>query len=537
VTRNLPASASATRARRPTAARFAAVAALLLLSACGGPGATPGLELTLGSASVTVTRGTATEVPVTVTRLGGAAGPVGLSIVGLPPGVSASFSPATQGGGALASTLSLSAAAAASEGATTLTVVATGGAASTEAALQLDVRSLTVAGRVEGALSRPFVGATVTSQGRTAFTDAAGAFILGGLAVPYDLTVSSALGGGWLHVYEGMTSPTPTFRPTFAGLDTPLPTHAATVTASIVGGALGTNEVARVCVEGVAVPVYGCSTVITGASGFSIAAKWFDGTLATVRLHAFRAGVNNIGRVDAYLGYATALVDIVDGGVALADLDFDPVGAATLRVATGYPATLSDAGLFALARFGPHLGMPLFNPSVAGGDVEVLVPVLPGLTYDVVLVAADPDPVIAWKRAVGLDAGDLVVSAPAKLDAPGAGAIDVDLDTPFATTPTNGAVTYLWGPVTAGPFIALTTTRSPATVPDPTRVGLTYPAGLAYSWSILGHGDGDVDEAAAGGYADFVSTVFTLDGMGGPGFDASRTYSRDSAERTFTFAP
>jgi len=514
------------------------LAFVLLLAACGAPSTPPGLQLTLGTTSVAVLRGASADVQVNLTRLGGAADDVDLSLTGLPANVTASFAPATLTGGVLTSTLTLTVAAGAPEATSALNVTATGGTLTDDAALSLEVTSLTVTGHVEAALARPLIGATVASQGETAFTDGTGAFTLTGLSVPYDVSVSSAGGGGGLHVFEGMTSPTPLLRPTFASVDLPATGFATTITGSLTGGAVGVDEAVIVCVEGLAVAVYGCDILPAAETGFSIAATWFDGAIAAARLHALHFEIDADDLPVAYLGYETIELNLSDGVAALADLGFGPVDAATLSGTTAHPASLPNSALVVQARFGPNLSMPLIQWQDPTDDFGLLVPDLPGIGYDLLFVAGGPDDLVyTWKRDVGLDAGDLAVTAPAQTVAPTDGELGVDLTTPFETTPVGGTRTYLWIPDVDGPLVALTTTRTAVTIPDPAIGGFAFPAGLGYAWAVLSHGDGDVDEAAAGGFADIFPIQYTISGQGGPGFDADRTLSSPQDSRDFTFEP
>ncbi len=110
-------------------------AALALLTACSsggddGGGVTPpipqSINLQLGANSATVARGSATQVPVTLTRVGSYAGTVSLRADNLPTGVTASFSSAQLTGSSTASTLTLDATSTAVAGTTAITVRATG---------------------------------------------------------------------------------------------------------------------------------------------------------------------------------------------------------------------------------------------------------------------------------------------------------------------------------------------------------------------------------------------------------------------------
>src|SRR5690606_32356424 len=112
------------------------IVALLVLAACGQ---TPGIAVTLDSASAELLRGSSAELAVTLARTGGAIGDVQLAVTGLPANVEASFSTPTLSGGTLASTLVLTAPAAASEGSYDVTVSGTGAGLNATANLTIDV--------------------------------------------------------------------------------------------------------------------------------------------------------------------------------------------------------------------------------------------------------------------------------------------------------------------------------------------------------------------------------------------------------------
>lgn len=69
----------------------------------------PGLSLNVGSGSVSVMQGTTQTLPITIARTGGFTGIVGLAVLGLPTGVTASFSPASLQSNQTTSTLTLTA--------------------------------------------------------------------------------------------------------------------------------------------------------------------------------------------------------------------------------------------------------------------------------------------------------------------------------------------------------------------------------------------------------------------------------------------
>ncbi len=523
---------------RRSVVSLAAITLIALVAACAST-ASPGITLGLDDPTPSALRGETVHVGVDLTRLGGADAAVDLSVTGLPAHVTASFAPASLTGNATESTLTLTIGAAASEGTADLTVAGIAGGLTDDIDLTLTIGSLTVSGRVQQTLQRPVVGATVVSQGASALTDATGAFTLGGLSVPYDVVVGSALGSGTVHRFEGLTSPTPTLRPTLDANRMPTLGFGTSVDGTLGGGALGADEVVLVCVEGLAQVVSGCDTLGAGASAYAIGAGWFDEAAVSIRLHALRLVVDAAGVPTAYVGYASSAPDLTDGVAAFADLDFDPVLVDTLTGTTDHPAALADTDLVVLARFGPHLSMPIVDVADPADAFALLVPVLTGLRYDVVFVGSGGgDTVLTWKHDVGLDAGAFAVAPTAQPVAPAAGASAVDLTTPFGSTAVGAARTYVWIAAGApGVVIALTTTRTTVTMPDPAVGGFPFPAGAAYTWRVLGHGDDDADAAAAGGYSDYFTLLVALLSGGSPGLDGDRTFALPGDARGMTFAP
>ena len=118
-----------------------------------------GPSFTLGAApaSLVFSRGTSTTATVTVTPVSGFNGAVNLAVAGLPPGVSASFSPTST---ASSSKLTLTAGASASVGAATATITGTSGSTSATATV-----SVTVAASSGFTLSSSTVNVTIAAGG------------------------------------------------------------------------------------------------------------------------------------------------------------------------------------------------------------------------------------------------------------------------------------------------------------------------------------------------------------------------------------
>ncbi len=524
--------------RRSAVRTAVAIAAIAFLAACTSiiP-LSPAILLALDTTAASVVRGDTVEFVVTLTRTGGAADPVALAVTGLPANATASFAPASLTGATLASTLTIHADAAAAEGAATLTVTATSGTLAAEATASLTVESLTVVGRVVGLLQRPLGGVVVQSQGETSLSDVAGTFTLAGLSVPYDLAVSTAAGDGALHVFEAMTSDAPTVAP-YLGVSTlPTPEREALITGTALGGgAVGVDELVIVCVEGITTVVYGCGSAGPGDTAYALSATWFDSANASVRLHAVHLEADVDGLPTAYVGYESIDANLADGVPTVHDLTLDPVGSLLVQGAIDVPASLTIESAQVFARFGPNLAMPIARVDAAT-SVSVLVPDVPGVSFDLVATGRNGAAAsYAWTRGVATaDIATLSIDDPPVQVLPAANAIGVAPGTPFTAMDAAGVRTFLWTPDPSGPSIALTTTRTQVTIPDPALGGFAFPAGLAYGWGVYGQAGVDVDRAAEGGLIDYFSFAGIGDG-GGPGVRADGSASLDGS-RTFVFAP
>lgn len=155
--------------------------------------ARPTLTIALGAAQVQVVRGAAANVQV-MTTIGGAwSGAVGLSVTGLPAGVTATWSNgayAPTGDGAVSSTLTLHSSPTATLGAATLEIIASGDGLTAQAPLSLQVAAapavtmtLSPASVSMPSLSTATVTATVTPVGGVSFATSApgAAFSVAGL--------------------------------------------------------------------------------------------------------------------------------------------------------------------------------------------------------------------------------------------------------------------------------------------------------------------------------------------------------------------
>jgi hypothetical protein len=360
------------------------------------------------------------------------------------------------------------------------------------------------------------------------------------LAVPYDLTLASAAGTGGMHVYEGLTTPTPAVVPQFPASPGPgTPTRTSNVAGSVLGGAVvPPNHVVVVCVEGLDVPVYGCDRVAAGTTDYAVGATWLGGPVAVaVRMHALHVELDAVGLPVGYPGYGSFDAALADGVPLTQPFALGPVPTTRVQVAVAVPGPMTLVTLEGFARFGPNLSLMVFlTPSVAPA-YDVLMPALPGMTYDVVAIASQGAAAssLSWLRGAEPDAGTLSVAVPPALTAPAPGAVSVDGTTVFTASDAGAVRTFLWYPVAGGPQVALTTARSSVTIPDPAAVGLPFPAGAGAQWVVFGLGVGTVDEAGTRGLMAYYA-IASAPTAGGPGVDRDGSLGT-SATQAFQFAP
>lgn len=529
---------SIVRSRGPRRTLAALLAGLALLVACTVQA--PAIVIEVDPAVAAVVRGGTAEVTVTLTRLGGAADPVALAVTGLPAHVVATFAPVTLVGTERTSTLTFDASAAALDGATAVTVGGVMGTLADDATIDLDVRSLTVDGHVLTVVGTPLSAIGVSSQGRAATSAADGSFRLTGLSIPYDLTLASAAGVGGMHVFEGLTTPAPVVVPQFPAPPGPgMPTRSADLDGTVLGGAaVALDHVAVVCVEGQDFAVFGCDRLAAGAATYAFTATWFGAAAeAAVRVHALYFERDGNGLPIGYVGYGAVDAVVNDGVPATLPVALEPVPTARLQGTVAVPPAMTLTAVQGFARFGRSSTLMVFQtPSVVSG-VDVLMPALPGMTYDVVAIASAGGSAssLAWLGRAGPTAGTLAVPEPPVLVAPAPGATGVDFATTFTATDPGAVRTFVWYPLVGGPQVALTTARSSVTIPDPATVGLPFAAGASCAWMVIGLGVTDVDAAGSAGLQAYYA-IATAPSGGGPGVDHDGSITT-SATQGFQLAP
>jgi hypothetical protein len=513
-------------------------AALLMLAASCNQSPTLGIKL--GTSTISIVRGDQDTVAVTIT--GSSGGPVTLTISGAPSNVTAALTDVTLPAGATSTTLQLQVAAAAVEGSYTLTVHGTSGSLAASAELTLEITSLTVNGSVHGLLGDGFPGAKVAIQGMTSTTDASGAFVIGGVSVPYDVAVgviadSHPVG----QLFMGMTTGDPVLTPYGALVATAAtgyyPTAAVTGNLSAV---VPVGSEARVCLEGAGVAIYGCSVVDSGDTAYSFSAFWEQGSSVSFTLHALVTQLDANGVPTGYDAYGTATGSVASGGTTNVNV---ALGAAPstnmLTLSMNSPAGFDPSSFEAGAELSSNFTMPVlstFNPPSA--SLSVPVPQFGGATYSA-MVTASPSGASAastgWKQKIPPSSTTTFdLGAPATLIAPADGATGIGIGSRLQISSTGGVpVTFIMFDG-IGPAILVTTMDSSVAIPDLTTVGVFMPAASPYNWSvIMSPTVSNMEHAAETWFSDYYGAILATQ-FGGPGSPLDAGAIMSTAGRDFT---
>jgi hypothetical protein len=499
---------------------------LVLLTACSqsaGP-----LTITLSPTSIEVLRGATVDVSVNVSS---SAAPTTLTITGLPTGVTASFDPATIPAGATTSTLRITAAAEAGEAAADAVVTATRGAVSTDAALDVEIVSLTVAGRLVSLFGVPQAGANVRIGTSITTTATDGTFTIAGVAVPYDLVVFDGVDVD-IHVFRGMTAAAPEVLA--AATVFPSVAFSAMVDGNLPGPVPPGGEL-RVCAEGLDGRVFGCTAAIPGATSYSLQVTWYDPGSRALRLHFLM--IDQSGGDVAYVAAATLDTTVTDAANVTAHLVADvivPADTATLSATVMTAAGATVSGYFVAARLGGRSSMPINVPILSDGSATLEVPLLGAGTFDVYASASGlGDGAFAWRLGVAADADvDVYVPSPAVLTAPADATTGVTTGTTFATTSGTGMHTFIFS--SAATTIAVSTMSRSITLSDLADLGVSLPPSTTFQWSVWTHGGGSTIEDSAVGWIDDFFSLVSGGGQQRPARDGSYA---TSDMRSFTTAP
>lgn len=509
---------------------------LMLAASCSQ---SPTLGIKLGTSTISIVRGNQDTVAVTIAGSGG--GPVTLTISGAPPNVTATLTEVTLPAGATSTTLQLQVAAAAAEGSYTVTVHGTSGSLAASADLTLDITSLTVNGSVHGFLDDGFPGAKVAIQGMTTTTDASGAFVIGGVSVPYDVAVGVIAGTQPIgQLFMGMTASDPVLTPLgtiTATLDSYYPE--ATVTGNL-SAAVPAGSEANICLEGVGVAIYGCDTVSAGSTAYTISAFWQQGTSVSFTLHALvtQLGANRVPT--GYDAYGTAAGSVAAAGTTAVNVT---LGAApttnTLTLSMNAPAGFDSNSFTASAEISSDFTMPVFSTDIAPStSLTVAVPRFGGATYSATASASPSGggaTSIGWKQKIPSSSTTTFdLDAPATLIAPTDGVTGIGVGSTLQISSTGGApVTFIMSSGSSDPIIAVTTMDNSISIPDLTTVGAPLPAATSYSWTAyMSPSSGTIEQAADTWLTDFYGALLAK--SGGPGSRLDAGVILGTARRGFT---
>ncbi|MDF2696885.1 MAG: Outer rane autotransporter barrel [Labilithrix sp.] len=402
---------------------------------------------------------------------------------------------------------------------------------------------ITVSGRVVDADGEPLVGAGVSVAGMPIVQTAAdGTFTFSGVTVPYDVTVVSNVGTITVaHTFPGLSTPTPRIVPTSVLDVAPTKVH-ATVTGSI-GAPVPAGQLARVCIEGLDRPVYGCAVVYEGQNTYEIDATWPSGSSVPVRMRALRLALDTRGATIDFTAEGSKDATLSAGASPTIDVTLGaapPKGTLTATV-SGPPGSTGVAALL-FAKLGPWLSFPLEQGPGDATAKSFLGPLLPGASYSVITPAAIGQQQFAgWEvnLAAGASTTPKLVPPPT-LTAPAEGATGVTTATKFdVDNPGNIPLTLFCLPSDASnPMFAVTTTKTSFTLPDLSAIGMPLPSGASYLCGLLSAGNpGDGPDALVAGDGP-IGAYAKLQELanGGPGFATSGSLvTLDEQLRTVTF--
>ena len=379
------------------------------------------------------------------------------------------------------------------------------------------VATIDVDGRVVGLYDLPLAGVVVRTGDAVTVTDAQGRFSLAEVTSPYDLVLSKDEGGGWVHVFEGLTDAAPLLVPDRSDASSLAPFASTTLRGAVSPVPLPADLRIIVCVEGLDAVVFGCDRVEAGETEYELTAYWVPGPPADVRVHALAVTLD-AGLPVAFPGYGAFAFTLEAGVPATLDVSYPVNPTQSMLTASILPAGGSTLeGVAVSIRLGEHLTMQVYEGDPPGGALSLPVPDV-GSGYEVFAVSrSQTEAGFAWRAGTTGAFGEIRVAASPQLLAPPEGTMDAVLATAFsASVNPVGVMTFQWAPDAAGARFAVTTRRTTVTLPDPADVGFPWPGGAAYTWLAYAHGTTSVDAAAAMGLARVYGAVRP----GGPGWGA-----------------
>jgi hypothetical protein len=376
----------------------------------------------------------------------------------------------------------------------------------------------TVQGTVVGLIGSPLANATVTIGSTSDTSDLAGTFSIANVTAPYDATVSS-VSGNWAHVYQGLSTATPTLFPIAALGGSVTVASNATVTGTVTTSTtVSSTHPLVVCVEGVSNEVFGCDMLTTPTTptttDYSISAGWVSTANVAVRVHALQfARPTSSDLPSSYYGYArtTGSTTLVPGGTYPSnDLTLlGAIGSSTLSGTVSVPTGFTSVQVTLMARLSPTLSIPLGSAVLTGPGYTYSghVPTFTGATFTLAAISASTAgtttiETLQWKQ--GLSAGanrDIALSAGATLASMPASASAGDT---FSVTGGGAPLTVAFMPSSSptAPQLAVTTSRSSVTLPGT----LAIPSGSTYRVLTITNPGESLEQAAS----DWLDGYFSL---------------------------
>ncbi|MBA2666430.1 MAG: hypothetical protein H0U69_05280 [Trueperaceae bacterium] len=348
----------------------------------------------------------------------------------------------------------------------------------------------------------------------------------------------SALANGYGHVFVGLTTATPTVLPLYE-YDTAI--YRTATIAGALPGPVPAGRIARVCVEGLAARVVGCTTVPAAASAYSFTASWPGGATEDVRVHALLIVATGGEDVPTgYEGYATTTGSVSDGATATIDVAAygTAPGTTSLSGVVSVPAGYQVQTYGAATALSAMASMPAMVTCCSFGTSFTLpVPLLGNETFDLVAsaAAADDSVTVAWRGGLAAgSAASMTLPSPAVPISPPNGTTSVTTSTVFSVSGDSKAIkTFIFEPTVPGPTFAVTTMDASARVPDLSSIGLSVPAASVYDWYVYESGTATSPNDGAFGWIGDYYSVYLSVVLGGAPSGTVGTITR-SAPRTFT---
>lgn len=351
-----------------------------------------------------------------------------------------------------------------------------------------------VRGRVIDYWGHPLAGVAVGIGAERTATNDQGQFEFAGIGPSYDVSLVTRFAGEVVEVYgwryEGLTRRDPTLQ-IYKGL----PQREGRVTFEVTG-LDGDSAYAEAAMGG----VDGHRAYSVGSAKESLAAwRGAESVLATV--HALSWEAPQGPRIPlVYLAHTTTQVTLKDHESTPINLNLTAAG--EFQIANVYGDTLAnrerDRVHLVFARFddGPSL-LLVSEPRKAASDTAFVYPApqLEGMSLTIAVredaKVAQGEYSIGYVSRVqpGDDVGVVEVHSPAQLIEPLDGALEVTRDTPCTWETDAGTSVVVFEDLQVFQAVYVVTSKTHATLPDLSGLGLFYSNHGQYTWAVETHGN------------------------------------------------